>query len=338
MSGTVVKILITAQFDGASRDQLASFGQVVYEGFGERMRLLAGRRLIERLRGVDVFVTEVDQLRAPVLAQVDSLRVVACCRGDPVNVDLDECTTRGIPVLYAPGRNAIAVAELTICFMLMLGRRVLPASGLLRDGGGGMGTMAQAFFEYKGNELWGKTAGLVGLGAVGKAVAARLRPFGARVLAFDPYVGTEQARALGVEPVALDYLLGESDFVSLHAAATPETTGMISAAQLAMMKGTAYLINTARAACVDENALVQALREKRIAGAAIDVFGEEPPHPDHPLLLMDNVIATPHLAGNTAEVVVHQSRMITQDLITLFEGGVPQYVANPQVMPGFRWR
>lgn len=333
-----LKILITAQFQGESLERLAPFGQVIYEGFGERMRLLAGKKLVERLRGIDVFVTEVDQLRAPVLTQVDSIQVVACCRGDPVNIDLDECSKRGIPVLYAPGRNSNAVAELTVCFMLMLNRRILPAMRLLRDGEGGMATMAQAFLEFKGSELWDKTVGLVGLGAVGGAVAKCLQSFGTRVIAFDPYAEPGRAAALGVGLTPLDNLLRESDFVSLHAAATIETTGMIGAEQIALMKSSAFFINTARAALVDENALAMALREKRIAGAAIDVFAQEPPSPDHPLLQLENVIATPHLGGNTSEVVIHQSRLITQDLIALFEGRSPQHLANPLVLPGFRWR
>jgi phosphoglycerate dehydrogenase-like enzyme len=335
---TRLRILITAQYDSASQELLAPYGQIIYEGFGERMRLLAGKRLVERLRGVDVFITEVDQLRSPVLAQTDSLQVVASCRGDPVNIDLDECTARGIPVLYAPGRNAAAVAELTLSFMLMLNRRILPAMRLLREGAGDLSTMARAFFDFKGNELWEKTVGLVGFGAVGQAVAVRLQPFGSHVIAFDPYGAAERAGAMDVELVHLDQLLRESDFVSLHAAVTPETRGMIGVNQLAMMKANAYFINTARAALVDEEALALALREKRIAGAAIDVFGQESPPSDHPLLQLDNVIATPHMAGNTAEVVVHQSRLITDDVIALFEGRPPHHVANPQVLKSFRWR
>lgn len=333
-----MRILITAQFDAASRALLAPFGEVIYEGFGDKMRLLAGKRLAERLQGVSVFVTEVDQLRAPVLAQTDSLQAVACCRGDPLNIDLDECTARGIPVLYAPGRNAAAVAELTLCFMLMLSRRILPALSLLHEGAGGLATMAQSFFELKGEELWDKTVGLIGLGDVGRAVAARLVPFGARVVAFDPYVSSERMAEVNVTKEPLEQLLRDSDFISLHAALTPETRGMLGANQIAQMKGSAYLINTARGALVDEQALAQALREKQIAGAAIDVFTDEPPPPDHPLLHLENVIATPHLGGNTAQVVNHQSRLITQDLIALLEGRRPQHVANPEVLKVFRWR
>jgi phosphoglycerate dehydrogenase-like enzyme len=333
-----MRILITAQFDSASCDLLSRFGEVLYEGFADRMQLLAGKRLTERLRGVDVLVTEMDQLRAAVVAQADTLQVVACCRGDPVNVDVEACTARGIPVLYAPGRNAAAVAELTVCFMLMLNRRVRPALRLLHEDGGGLGTMAQAFFELKGDELWNKTVGLVGFGAVGQAVAARLRAFDARVIAFDPYAGAERADSLGVARVALDELLRESDFVSLHAALTPETNGLIGAAQIASMKPGAYFINTARGALVDENALVQALRENRLAGAALDVFAQEPPPADHPLLQLDNVIATPHIGGNTNQVVTHQSRLIAQDLVALFEGRALRHVANPQVLGSFHWR
>jgi autoinducer 2 (AI-2) kinase len=333
-----MKILITAQIDEPGRARLARYGVVDYQGFADKMRLLAGKKLADALRDVDVFVTEVDQLRAPVLAQLDRLQVVGCCRGEPVNVDVAACTARGLPVLYTPGRNADAVAELTVCLILMLTRRVAPAMNLLRGGPGGVATMAQVFFEFKGRELWEKTVGLVGLGAVGRAVAARLQPFGVRLLAYDPYVAAEFAAVLGVMRVPLEQLLRQSDFVSLHTALTPETTGLIGAAQLAQMKPTAFFINTARAALVDENALADALRDKRIAGAAVDVFAEEPPPADHPLLMLDNVIATPHIGGNTAEVVVHQSRLIVEGLVALFEGRRSRFVANPEVLEGFRWR
>lgn len=335
-----MNILITAQFDAESRALLARYGEVIYEGFGDKLRLLAGKRLIERLRTTraDVFVTEVDQLRAPVLAQCDRLQVIACCRGEPVNIDVDACAARGIPVLYAPGRNADAVAELTLCFMLLLGRQVLPALKLVREGPGGLATMAQAFLGFKGNELWDKTVGVVGFGAVGRAVAARLQPFGARVLACDPYISADLAKTLNVTLAPLDELLRASDFVSLHAAVTPTTTGLIGAAQFATMKPSAFFINTARPALVDEAALVEALREKRIAGAALDVLAQEPPSPAHPLLQFDNVIATPHIGGNTHQVVIHQSRLIAADLAALFEGRPPRHVANPQVMANFRWR
>ncbi len=201
-----------------------------------------------------------------------------------------------------------------------------------------MGTMAQAFLEMKGNELWERTVGIVGLGAVGRGVAARLAPFEARILAYDPFVTAEQAGLPQVRMVSLEELLRESDIISLHAPVTDETTGMIGAAQLAMVKPGALFINTARPALVDEEALVQALRDKRLGGAAIDVFDPEPPPPDHPLLQFDNVIATPHIGGNTNQVVIHQSRIVTDDLVALFEGRAPRHVANPQTLPNWRWR
>lgn len=335
-----MRILVTATLDEWGIERLGRFGELSYEAFADKKRLLAGRKLVRALEGFDVFVTEVDQVRAKVLGQLDRLQVIACCRADPVNIDVATATEMGIPVLSTPGRNAQAVADLTLALMLMSMRNIPQAMNILRQEGGpqGMVKMAVAFFELKGNELWDKTVGIIGLGAVGREVAKRLRGFDTRLIVHDPYVRENVVEGWGARRVDLDTLLLESDVVTVHAALTGETKGMLGRRELGMMKPIAHLINTARAELTDEEALYEALKEGMIAGAALDVFSQEPLPPDHPLLQLPNVIATPHIGGNTHEIPAHQSRIVVSDLERLFQGEEPLHVANPETLQRFQWR
>ncbi|KPL24289.1 MAG: hypothetical protein AMJ93_02715 [Anaerolineae bacterium SM23_84] len=332
-----MRLLVTAQFDEQGLTTLRRYGEVEYSGYGEQMRVLAGSKLVTALQGVNILVTEVDQVRKYTFPKVPDLRVISCCRSRPVNIDIEAATEHGIPVLTTPGRNADAVADLTVLFMLALLRHFGPLSGILREEGDPLEKLARVFVQYKGAELWEKTVGLVGLGAVGSAVAARLRPFGAHVVAYDPYMTAEQAGKVGVSLLGLDELLEQADIVSMHAGVTQETSGLMGAREFGLMKQGAYFVNTARSALTDEGALYRALRDGHLAGAALDVFDDEPPSPDNPLLTLDCVIATPHMGGSTAEVTIHQSRIATADLVRLFEGQKPLHCANPETLDGFQW-
>ncbi len=332
-----MRLLVTAQFDEQGLTTLRRYGEVEYSGYGEQMRVLAGSKLVKALQGVNVLVTEVDQVRKYTFPKVPDLRVISCCRGRPVNIDIEAATEHGIPVLTTPGRNADAVADLTVLLMLALLRHFGPLSGILRQEGDPLEKLARVFTHYKGAELWEKTVGLVGLGAVGSAVAARLSPFGAHVVACDPYATAEQAGKVGVSLLTLDELLQQADIVSMHAGVTQETTGLMGEREFGLMKQGAYFVNTARSALTDEGALYRALRAGHLAGAALDVFDDEPPSPDNPLLTLDCVIATPHMGGSTAEVTIHQSRIATADLVRLFEGQEPLHCANPETLDGFQW-
>ena len=335
-----LRILATAQLDPIAVQRIEALGELRYENYREVGRLLQGDALVEALADTDVFITEIDLVDAVSLGKLPALKVVVACRGDAVNLDVEACARLGIPALHTPGRNAAAVADLTLAFLLALSRKLPAANAFLRDPSveaGNMGSMGKAYGTLRGDELGGRTVGLVGLGAVGRGVAARLVPFGARVLVSDPFVDDATVVRAGATPCPLDRLLAESDLVSLHAAVSDETRGLMDDAAIASMKPGAALVNTARAALVDEEALVRALEEGRLSGAALDVFNVEPPGADHPLLAFEQVIATPHVGGNTAQVAIHQGRIVAEQLEALLAGRRPQACLDPEVLEGFAW-
>ncbi len=335
------RVLVTASMDERSLDDLASFCEIVYRPWREEKRVYdGGKELAEALGGCQVLVTEMDVVDFESIRSSPELKVIVVCRGNPVNVDLESATAYGIPVLWTPGRNADAVADLTVAFMLMLARRLPQACRFLRESGitaGDLSAMARAYLEFQGNELWRKTVGIIGLGEVGKRVARRLRPFGAEVLFYDPGVGREEGALCDAIKVSLEELMARSDFVTLHAPKNEATRGMIGRSAFSMMKEGAYFINTARASLVDHEALLEALQSGRLAGAALDVFPQEPPASDDPLVLMDQVITTPHIGGNTREIAAHQGSLVVEQLGKLVRKEKPDYLLNPEVMEYFSW-
>ncbi|HLG92841.1 MAG TPA: NAD(P)-dependent oxidoreductase, partial [Acidimicrobiales bacterium] len=251
------------------------------------------------------------------------LLALASARGDPNNVDVAGATAAGIPVLRAPGRNADAVAEMTLALLFAVRRHVVRADQDVRSGN----TYRDGTIPYQRFRAWelaGRTAGLVGLGAVGRATRWRLQGIGMEVVAHDPY-SPEATHSL-------EELLAVSDVVSMHATVTPETKGMIGADQFARMKDGAMFINTARAMLHDTDALVDALRSGKLAGAGLDHFEGEHLPSDHPLAAMPNVVLTPHIGGATFDTEARQSSMIADDIERLLHGQQPVHIVNPEVL------
>ncbi|HET9894034.1 MAG TPA: NAD(P)-dependent oxidoreductase [Streptosporangiaceae bacterium] len=282
--------------------------------------------------GHDVIIVHGAAVSAEVL-DAAPLRLVSCARGGPVNVDVAAATDRGIPVANTPGKNAEAVAELTLAFALLLLRKVPSASRHLLEGG----AFTESVFdgrEYFGREAAGVTVGLVGLGHVGREVAPRAQALGFRVIASDPWIS--DAEVGDVEVVRLDDLLARSDIVSLHARATQENRHMFSRAEFARMRPGALLINTARESLVDEQALLEALEQGLVAGAALDVVEHPPAGTSHPLLRMPNVLVTPHIGGATAETLSRGARVAVAAVADLIAARAPSPLVNPEVLRDVR--
>ena len=306
-----MKALVTAEFPADGLAELGALGyQPVHAGWGVTRRALDGTELVAALAGVEVLICEVERVDAAVLAAAPSVRLVASCRGDPSNVDLKAASDLGITVLATPGRNAISVADFTLGLLLTHLRGIGRSEAQLRDHGW-LVAGELPYFHFRGPELAGRTIGLVGLGAIGQHVAKRALGFDMKVVAYDPYL-TQAPRQ--VELVALDELLSRSDIVSLHCPLTAETRGLLGERELRLMGSHGVLVNTARAAVVDEAALLTVLRERSIGGAALDVFWEEPLALDHPIRGLSNVTITPHVAGAADDVQRHHARMILDDI------------------------
>jgi len=256
---------------------------------------LKGAELADAIAAADaVLVRSATQITRDSLARANGLKVIGRAGVGVDTIDVDAATERGIAVLTAPAGNTISAAELTLALTLALLRRVSAADRSMKGGHWDRKS-------FSGTELYGKTLGLVGAGRIGGEVAKRARAFGMQVVAFDPFLIADRAAALGIERAELDDVLRRADVVSLHVPLTDSTTGLLGERELALMKPTAVIINAARGGVVREDELIRALKEKRLAGAALDVFEQEPLPADHPLRALDNVVLTPHLGASTAE-------------------------------------
>jgi len=316
---------VTAPLRGEGLDRLRHLADVVYDPWIDHrpLRLYDGPLLAARMReeNADILIVEADLVGAEVFDL--PLTVIGSCRGDPVNVDRAAATSRGVPVLHAPGRNADAVAEMTVAILFAVNRFLVAADSDVRAGHIYLDDLIP-YQRFRAWQLAGRTAGIVGLGAVGRAVSWRLAGLGMRVITCDPY--TSEATH------SLDDLLSEADVVSMHAAVTPETIGMIGAEELARMRPGAIFINTARAALHDMDALVGALESAHLGGAGLDHFPGESLPADHPLCGMRNVVLTPHIGGATYDTETNHSKLIADDIARILAGERPVNIVNPEVL------
>lgn len=258
-----------------------------------------------------------------VLSHGTRLKVIGRAGVGVDNVDVEEATARKIVVVNAPTASTVSAAELAIGHMVSLLRHLPEADLSVRSG-----KWERARFE--GRELFGKTLGLLGSGRIGAEVAKRAQAFGMQVIAHDPYLAPGVAEGLGIRLVSKDQLFRDSDILSIHAALTPETRGLVGASQLAKMKPNAILVNCARGEIVDETALADALRSARIAGAAMDVFTKEPPA-GSPLLSAPNIVFTPHLGASTAEAQAKAGAIVAEQVMKVLAGRKPDFLVNPRV-------
>ena len=282
---------------------------------------MEGKALAEALAGCEGVIAGLDKYDEGAIKAVCGLKAISRYGVGVDNVDLKAATEAGIIVTFTPGANTEAVADLAFALMMAAARGIVKADNMTKAGG---------WPKFLGSSVYGKTVGIAGTGAIGRAFARRLAGFSAKLLLFDIKEDADFARSVGGEYVSLDRMLMESDFISIHLPLNSATRGMIGATQLAMMKQTSYIINTARGGIIDEEALADAIEGGRIAGAALDVFVHEPPVGSR-LAKSDKVVMTPHMGSYTKEAVAAMGMMAAKNLIDALDGRKPQYTANPEV-------
>ena len=330
-----MRVLITAPITASGLNELKDAGlEIDYHNWLETGKLHLGESLLQTIKSgnYDIVIVEGDEIKEEIIEQTE-LKLIGSVRGSPNNISLQAATAKKIPVIAAPGRNTIAVAELTIALMLAQARNIVAAERLLKseffvDDFKDFGTM---YTNLMGFELSGRTVGLIGLGKIGYEVAKRLHAFDVEILVFDPYVDSNIIEKVGGRSVELDELLSNSDIISIHCPSTKETRGMLGAKEFGKMKKTAILINTARASVVDEYALREALKNGVIAGAGLDVFSMEPVDSDNEFLELDNVTVMPHMGGNTIETLERQTQIIVENILAFVKGEQPKNILNPEV-------
>ena len=343
----MLKVLCTAEFDDMWEEKMKEYCDIRRVGFSltkQPKDRLNEEQLIEALKGVDVFIVGYEKVTENVLYHAPDVKLLLSVRDGPEeNIDIKACTKLGIPVLFSAGRCGRSVPEFTFLLIMTLAKPLIKVVEEVRAGN----WIKENDLKFRrinenSTEVYGKTLGIVGLGRNGLGLAERAQAFGMRIIGFDPFVDREKMKAMDIEVYDLDEVMRQSDYIVLLARVTEENKGMIGEKEIGLMKPTACLVNTGRAALLDMDALFQALKEERIRGAALDVLDEEPPRADHPIYQIDpdRLIVTPHTAGVSVERITFQSRVLNEHLQNYLKGILPQSFCNREVieLPQFKER
>lgn len=319
------KILVTSRAFGKFSNAFKLLEEVAEIKKSESEQPLKKDELIKKIKDCHVLILGIEKITAEIMDHAKNLIIIARYGVGYDNIDIEAATKRGIIVTYTPHANSTSVAEHTFALILSLSKRIIEANLSIKSS-------EWAGTKFVGIELEGKTIGIIGTGAIGRKVAYIAKGFGMNILLHDIIRDENLEKNLNAKYVDLKDLLINSDIVSVHVPLNSKTYHMISEKELKLMKPTAYLINTARGGIIDEEALYKALKEKKIAGAALDVFEIEPPPKNSPLLKMDNVICTPHSAAFTIDALKRMDMMIVEDVISALHKKKPKNIVNKEVL------
>lgn len=337
-----IKVLLTAEAVNEKIKPLEELCDIRYDGWNQKLRPFSDDQLIERMDGVSVLLTSYDKVTRKVFEQCPDLKLIICTRSTPANIDMAAAKEFGVTVCNTPNRNADVTAEFAVAMIMALARNLVAANRAIMDGSIVLDeqpalterkadvtwTAVNGISPYKvfqGAQIFGKTMGIVGYGGIGRKVAKIMRGFGCHVLVYDPYVASVSDEDTRL--VDLDTLLAESDFISCHTKVSPSTEGMFNYEAFCKMKPTTYFINNSRGAMVVEDDLLRALREGKIAGAALDVFSDEPLYKAHPFLTYEgsNLILTPHISGASPDAIVNGTQMMVEEVTRFLNNSPLQY-------------
>lgn len=322
------KVYVTRKISKSGLNKIKNhFETEVWEGYAPPPKEVVMRKVED----VDAIVSLLsDEIDSEVFDVAPQLRIVSQLAVGFDNINVKEATKRGIYVTNTPGVLTDTAADFAWALLMAVARRVVEADRYVREGKWGVGWHPHMML---GRDVHGATLGIVGAGRVGSAVAKRAKGFNMELLYYNKSAKPDLEQELGAKRVGLDVLLKRSDFVSVHVPLRESTHHLISAEQLKMMKGTSYLINNSRGPVIDERALYQALKECRIAGAALDVFEQEPTPRENPLLKLENVVVAPHLSSASYETRSKMAEMVAENLVAFFEGRKPPNLVNQEVLP-----
>lgn len=333
------QMLISAEVDMSVLSNLSDYFEFHEVGWGKTNQVLTEDELIEYLVGKSVFLTSYDKVTRKVIeAHKDHLELIVCSRANPVNIDTVATKEYGIPVVYTPGRNSDVTAEFAVGLLLDVARNITFSNRLImekkivtenaippkKDVTWGKVNDYHPYKMFKGPQIKNKNIGICGYGSIGRRVGKIMEGFGANILVYDPYIPQLEINTSTTRKVSFDELLKESDFISTHMKVTNDNTGLFNYDAFSKMKETAFFINNSRGAILVEKDLIKILRERRIAGAALDVFENEPLYQQHPFVTgeLDNILVTPHISGSSEDVIVNGSLMIVDELKSFLNGDV----------------